>query len=366
MDSRVFLALLVIGCASAAESPAVWNNRGAERFAAHDYSGAERLYLQALEGWKTAPEPRDQARTMSNLAVLYRVQRRYGEAESTYREALELLERSGMAESAEAATTLNNLAELYRWRGEPARGEPYARRAVALAERMSPAGDPVAANSLHTLAAITRDRGRLEEALSLYARERERLGNTGAPVVSNLSNAAEIRIAQKRYADAEALARRAVDMAETSGAQPRKRALALNNLAQALRFERRYDEAEPLYAEALGLLDGTPESAEVLANFAGLQHDREREARAVEYYRRALNVMDGSVGPEHPEPALVRTRLADVRRAQGHYSESLDLYRQSLPLLERAYGPDDERVVAAARAFKRATAEAQRHTVAVR
>jgi tetratricopeptide (TPR) repeat protein len=373
MHPRAVLALLAGASVVAAfESPNQWNNLGAERFRAGDTAGAEKLYLRALAGWQQAGEPRSEARTVSNLAVVYRAQGRYREAETMYQNALRMLERTHSGESAEAATTLNNLAELYRVCGEPARGEPYALRAVALEERLFGAGHPATAEALHTLAAIARDRGRLDEAIALYHRAGAVLESTpGArsnPLLArNLANVAEIRLAQGAYAEAESASRDALAVADASfGPRDPARAQSLNNLAQALRFERRFEEAEPLYQETIALLGRDAAAAgHVVANLAGAYHDQERESRAVELYTRALALLEASLGAGHPETELVRTRFAEVRRAQGHYAQSLDLYRHAVPLLERSYGPDDPRVMAALHDFKRTEAEAKQHIVEV-
>jgi tetratricopeptide (TPR) repeat protein len=365
-------AVVFVWGVTAADTPAAWNNLGAERFRAGDMAGAEQLYLRALAGWDQAGEPRLRVRTMSNLAVVYRAQGRSGDAEATYMEALRLLEKTGSEESAEAATTLNNLAELYRIRGEAARGKRYAQQAVELAERLYGAGHPAASAGLHTLAAIEREQGHMDQALALYDRERAALerapgARTDPRLVTNLANVAEIRLAGSEWTEAESAARRALDVAETSlGPRDPARAQCLNNLAQALRFERRFEEAEPLYRAALDVPAEAAAHARILANYAGFYHDQERESRAVELYTQALAALETSLGARNPEVALVHTRLAEVRRAQGHYARSLELYHHAVPVLEHSWGFDDPRVMAASRALKRTEAEASRHIVAAR
>ncbi|HVX66600.1 MAG TPA: tetratricopeptide repeat protein, partial [Bryobacteraceae bacterium] len=211
---------------------------------------------------------------------------------------------------------------------------------------------------------------RLDEALALYGRASALLENLPRPqagerLARNYANVAEIRMAQEKYAEAESAARRA--LAAAGDQRGPARALALNNLAQALRFEHRFEEAGPLYREAITLLEGdTAASARVLANLAGFYHDQEREMRAVELYTRALAMLESSLGAGNPETELVRTRLAEVRRAQGHYAQSLDLYRRALPRLARSYGSGDPRVISVLHEFEHAEAEAKQHILEVR
>jgi hypothetical protein len=56
-------------------------------------------------------------------------------------------------------------------------------------------------------------------------------------------------------------------------------------------------------------------------------------------------------------------RLAEVRRSQQHYVESVSLYRRAIPMLERQLGPDDERVRSSVVAYKRLRNEAKSHVL---
>ncbi|PJB96305.1 MAG: hypothetical protein CO080_03560, partial [Nitrospirae bacterium CG_4_9_14_0_8_um_filter_70_14] len=62
--------------------------------------------------------------------------------------------------------------------------------------------------------------------------------------------------------------------------------------------------------------------------------------RAVVVAKKALEVAEKDVGPNHPDVALSLNNLAWLYRTQGHYAQAEPLYRRSLAILERALGPD--------------------------
>ena len=74
------------------------------------------------------PEHPDVANSLHNLAGLYRVQGRYGEAETFYQRSLAILRKAFGPDHPDVATSLNNLAELYRAQGRTEKAERMLRR----------------------------------------------------------------------------------------------------------------------------------------------------------------------------------------------------------------------------------------------
>jgi tetratricopeptide (TPR) repeat protein len=88
------------------------------------YGEAERLYKQALDITMKALGPSNAAvaTLISNLADVYKNQARYDEAEAQYKRALDMAEKAGGPNSLEVARVLNNLTKVYEeskpvWRG---------------------------------------------------------------------------------------------------------------------------------------------------------------------------------------------------------------------------------------------------------
>ncbi len=79
-----------------------------------NYADAVNQFSVALqEAENFGPEHPDVAASLNNLAVLYRDQGKYTEAEPLYQRALAIWEKALGPEHPNVATSLNNLASLY-------------------------------------------------------------------------------------------------------------------------------------------------------------------------------------------------------------------------------------------------------------
>ena len=77
----------------------------------------------------------DVARSLNNLAGLYRDQGRYADAEPLYQRSLAIREKALGRDHPDVAQSLNNLAALYRNQGRYADAEPLYQRSLAIREK---------------------------------------------------------------------------------------------------------------------------------------------------------------------------------------------------------------------------------------
>jgi tetratricopeptide (TPR) repeat protein len=68
-------------------------------------------------------------------------------------------------------------------------------------------------------------------------------------------------------------------------------------------------------------------------------------ADAEPLFRRALAILEESLGPDHPDVALVLNNLALLLQATNRLGEAEPLYRRALAILERAFGPEHSSTV---------------------
>ncbi len=168
----------------------------------------------------------------------------------------------------------------------------------------------------------------------------------GHPDIANsLNNLAQAVFAQGRYEEAEGLQREA--LAVRRQALPAGHpdiATSLSNLANVVRAQGRYEEAERLYKEALEMLRqalpaGHPAIAASVSNLAGVVSDQGRYGEAEGLRREALEIYRQALHLGHPDIAASVSNLATVVFAQGRYGEAEGLLMDALEMRRQALPP---------------------------
>ncbi|KPA14518.1 kinesin [Candidatus Magnetomorum sp. HK-1] len=159
----------------------------------------------------------DLANTLNNLALFYKSQGKYAEAEPLYKKSLEIRESKNHPDVAES---LNNLAGLYYSQGKYAEAEPLYQRSLGIVEKALAKDHPNVATTLNNLAALYESQGKYAEAESLYQRSlgiREtKLGKDHPDVAASLNNLAGLYYHQKKYKEAVSLFKRVLIIFEKS------------------------------------------------------------------------------------------------------------------------------------------------------
>ena len=146
---------------------------------------------------------------------------------------------------------------------------------------------------------------------------------------------------------AEPLLRWAVEKrTELFGPEHPDSLLSRNNLANALRAQGQFAEAEQEHRAVLALRKRVlgQQHPDVLAsrnNLAAALHAQGKYAEAEHEHRAVLAVRERVLGPEHPETLKSRNNLAAAQYAQGKYGEAEQEHRAVLAIRERMLGPGD-------------------------
>jgi tetratricopeptide (TPR) repeat protein len=149
-----------------------------------------------------------------------------------------------------------------------------------------------------------------------------------------------------KYANAEPVARVALDRGERSlGAEHPRTLASLNNLAALYQVQGRFGEAEPLLRRAFAdrqrvLGTGHPDNLQSLNNLAVLYYTQGRYEDAVPLLRRVLEISERVLGAEHPDTVSTLNNLAALYQAQGHYGDAESLYRRTFEVHERVLGAE--------------------------
>ena len=136
-----------------------------------DYAQAEKLLLAALqEAEKFGEQDPRLATSLNNLAVLYRAQGKYEQAEPLHQRALAIIEKALGPDHPDVANSLNNLAQLYRAQGKFTEADPLSQRALAIIEKALGPEHPNVAAVLENYAALLHKLNRDAEADKMEAR----------------------------------------------------------------------------------------------------------------------------------------------------------------------------------------------------
>jgi serine/threonine-protein kinase len=248
----------------------------------------------------------------------------------------------------ETARTLDSLGLVRMYRGDYAGGESFFRRALSIYRNL-----PKDANfdmewyvaTVSNLALLLRNEGRYAEADLLY--------REGLAWGSRLSGRAYIPVIIMRYlhggmlaergefVEAESLARRAVQEFERMGFQQGELWAARLYLADILRDERKYAQADPLMRDTvaafLAMGEGTS-AGFALMNSAYLLVLEGRYPQAEQQARHALQIFQHSYPKGHPWTAGAMAILGLTLNKTGRATQAEALLRESLEIRTRLLG----------------------------
>lgn len=331
------------------------NNLALLHYSQGNLADAESLYKRALAiAEKTlGPNHPDTARGLNNLATLFQTQAKYEQAESLLKRALEISEKSLGKSSPEIASHLNNLSVLYQAQGKYSLAEPLLQRALTINEKSLGSTDADLACTLNNLAELNFSRGNYEEAEYLYKKALDINERTSGPNLSaSLCNLAKLYERQAKFEEAETMLKRALSIAEsTFGENHPDVALNLNNLAALYQDQSKFDQAEPLLERALSIneeLFGSdhPDVAANLNNLAMLYMSQNKYTESEACFQRAIAIHEKMLGPDHHLVAGNLDNLAGLYIKLGRYGESELLSKRALEIHENAFGPKHGTVAA--------------------
>jgi CHAT domain-containing protein/Tfp pilus assembly protein PilF len=146
-----------------------------------------------------------------------------------------------------------------------------------------------------------------------------------------------------KYSEALPLAQGMVASLESDNG--RELAAALNNLGQVYAGQGRDDLAEPLYKRAIALMEKslgleTPLISAELTNLAALYQRQGRFAEAEPLFKRALAVSEKGLSREHPDVGRALNNLATLYVKQQRQAEAEPLFQRALAIYQKVGGPE--------------------------
>lgn len=266
----------------------------------------ESLSNRALKIMDRLPEDSFILTIVQGLAWCLKSQKRYDEAEVQFKRHMLLREKYYGKDDLFGK---RSLAIFLQSRSKDADAEPLLQQCVEAAERRFGADSLETADALDDLSNARYYRGRYSEAERLCKRSiaiRDKLGPESSGRATE--RLVRIGIAQSRFQEAEALARRWVSLDENRfGAESSKLIDSLKALATVLDHLAKFNEVE-------GIL------------------------------RRCLLIREKSLGTDHKDLAGDLSKLGAALKKRGNLDEAETMYKRCLAVCEKNFGTDDFKV----------------------
>jgi len=171
-------------------------------------------------------------------------------------------------------------------------------------------------------------------------------GRSDTTVASMLNTLGKLYYRQAKYAEAEPLFKRALEIREkTLGPHHPDVAISLSNLGNLYEEQARYAEAELLYKQALEIREKAlgPDHLDVGASLNSLGILYWAQGRYEEselFWKRALEIREKALGPNHPSVAMSLNNLGVLYWTQGKYADVEPLWKRALEIWEKILGTD--------------------------
>ena len=319
MLQRLTITSLAILCSimGAPNALASWQDdyaSGQQALLYRDYAAAEQHLASALAQAEDFGSTDDRlARTLSELAHVYRMQRKDADAEPLLERAILLFDQATGPDNPNIAATLVAAAEVRANLHDARSAQPLAKRALIIRENQLGLSHPAVADTLDLLAMLQtrlRDTAAAEQLLrrALKIRE-ESYGAHHRSVASSLDNLAELYITQRNLAEAEQL------------------------LARAMRIRRR----------TLG--EGHPDNATSFDNLAQLHLARNEPVAARASLEQALDIRRTTLGQNHLLVAESLTNIADLSWSQGDYADAINQLATARGIRRSIMGAEHPQVI---------------------
>lgn len=288
---------------------------------------------------------------LNNLAQLYQNQRKFGESEHLFRQAIALAESLPGASGPPLHMLLHDLARVLVALERYDEADTLLTRALASARSASPGFKSIALEVAHARTEIgvkVKAQGdfsgaerQFNEALQL---REQFLGAEHPWVAQSLSNLASVYVQRLQWGEAEATYDRA--LTARKNAQPtdlKGVGIVYDQLGLVYRAQGKLRAAEIAHGEARAIFERIdPAGGDlpiVLHNLALVYDEEGKHEQAVALYEQSVRLTGAREPVDERRLAGTIGALASALHKQGKYAEAEAAYLRALSILERVVGP---------------------------
>ncbi len=300
----------------------------------------------AREARELNSEPAVQAELYQTLGNIYQKLGKLDRADTLLSSALERRINLFGKDSAEAAASMVSLGLLRMEQEQLPEAERLARQGLEMTKRHAGRSGPPVAKAAIALGRVLEERGQYEQAIPVLdeaVRLSSAQGAANPDLAASLNELASVHFYAGRYAQADALFRRVLDLhRQLYGDRHPLVADDLINIAAGQQDLGYYSEAEKLQRQALEINmayygAGHPQMAHNLTVLGRTLQYEKRFDEAVEMLQKALPIEEGAYGPVSRQVASVLNELGNVAMARGQYADAEARFQRMAEIYRAVY-----------------------------
>ncbi|WP_416867655.1 MAG: CHAT domain-containing protein [Imperialibacter sp.] len=278
---------------------------------------------------------------VTNLAILYTATGEYSKSERTFERALELLENSVGSASLDYVVALGSLSFLYQSAGRYSEAEETLTAANSILDRLQGENEQVKSLIYNYTGAVKFRMGLYDDAITYFTRALKidsTLYGTESPLYAySLDALGSVYSYMGNHAQSiEAYEEALRIIGGVMGTESFDYSYTQANLALAYINDGQLEKALSTMTEVLAtdkavLGDDHPDYANSVHNMGNLQFKRENYSEADKYYNESLRIRKRALGATHPKYAETTNKLAilkwaqkDSKGAEAFYKETFD------------------------------------------
>ena len=315
------------------------------------WSEAEKLQVQVMERSKAklgADHP-DTLISMAHLASTYWNQGRWEEAEKLGVQVMETSKTKLGADHPDTLTGMGNLASTYWDQGRWEEAEKLFVQVMETSKTKLGADHPDTLTSMANLASTYSKQGRWSEAEKLFVQVMERsktkLGADHPDTLTSMVNLASTYSKQGRWSEAEKLEVQVMESRKTKpGADHPDTLISMASLVSTYWNQGRWEEAEKLGLQVMEsrkikLGADHPDTLTSMANLASTFWSQGRWEEAEKLQAQVMKMSKTKLGADHPDTLTSMSNLAFIWEPQGRHSDAIRLMEDCALARQRVLGP---------------------------
>ncbi|CAF2582429.1 unnamed protein product [Rotaria sp. Silwood2] len=321
-----------------------WHRLGMLLIKLGKFEKAEHVY-RALFSLNT--DENEKALLYHQLGLIKRNQGDYGEALSSYKQALEIYQKSRSSDDLDLATTYNNMGQVYNNMGNYAEALSYYEKSLEIYQHNLPDDHPSLAILYNNIGLVHKNMGDYDQALKSHEKaleiEQKVLPPNHPSLATSYKNIGSLYNNMGEYSKALSFHEKALEIEQkTLPSNHPSLAISYNNIgllydnmgeyAKALSF---YEKTLEIYQE--NLPQNHPDFAMCYNNIGSVYKNMGECSKALLFYKKTLDIEEKSLTPNHPSLAISYSNIGMVYNCTGQYSKALSSHQKALEICQKTF-----------------------------